>query len=94
MPQPVQSSNISNLCAQLGFNGEYPGREEKVLTAHTLDFPTESLHQGTPIPLFKADSSEAQELAIKFCSQNQRGQLLWPENKNNAWPSWSSDKSK
>lgn len=90
----IQSSNATKLCSELGFGGTYPSREEKVLTAHTLKFPTESLSQGTPFPFFKSDSIEAQQLAIQFCNEERRGETLWPDNTHNGWPTWSQERTK
>ena len=94
MPLQVQSSNIASLCSELGFSGAYLGRDEKTLTAHTLEFPVESLSHGTPHPFWRADSLEAQLLAVQFCNVNQRGQLLWPDNTHQGWPTWRFDQPK
>jgi hypothetical protein len=94
MPLQVQSSNVTKLCSELGFSGAYPGREENVLKGHTVGFPIESLSQGTPFPFFRADSLEAQQLAVQFCNENKRGQLLWPDNTHHGWPTWHSERPK
>lgn len=90
----VQSSSVTKVCAELGFSGAYPDRDEKALTAHTHAFPVESLSQGTPFPFFKANSTEAQQLAVQFCNEGDRGQLLWPDTIHNGWPAWSAERAK
>ncbi|KAG0650377.1 hypothetical protein D0Z07_3414 [Hyphodiscus hymeniophilus] len=94
MPVGIQSSNVARLCSELGFSGKHPGRKEKDLTCLTRSFPIDSLSKGTPRPFFRADSLEALQLAIQFCSENQRGHFFWPDNSHQEWPTWLSDQPK
>jgi|SRR6266536_991869 len=94
MSIPVQSGKISTICSELGFSGKYPGREAKILEAEFNNCELDSLSQGSPLPLWKADTREAQDLAVRFCEDNQRGQRLWPDDVQTRWPVWTVDRAK
>ena len=94
MSVPVQSSNITTLYEELGFSGKYPGRDKKVLEAALKPTSFEVLFQGSPLPLSKADSPEAQSLAVRFCEKHLTGKTLWPENTHGGWPRWTTERPK
>jgi len=93
MYSSVKQTTIAALCSELGFNGSYPGRNEKSLTYHTLAFPIDSLLKQEKLHP-SSDSPEAQRLAVEFCSEDHRGQTLWPDNTHQGWPTWRSESSK
>jgi hypothetical protein len=90
----IQSSNITNLCSELGFEKKYSDRDTKILTKAIADFRTSFINKGHHLPYSAPDSPEAQLFALEFCQENNRGEALWPTTSNSPWPSWSSDRSK
>lgn len=89
----IQSSNISNLCTQLGFppDGKLHERNPKEFTREVADFRLRFAQQGHPLPFHEPYSIEAEKYAIAFCQEDGRGESLWPPN-NHDWPSWIEDR--
>jgi hypothetical protein len=94
MSTPVQSSKISTVSSELGFSGKHPGREAKIFEAELNNCNLDTLSQGTPFPFWKADTPEAQNLAVHFCEDNHRGQRLWPDDVRKRWLAWTVDRTK
>lgn len=94
MSTSTQSSNLTNLYAELGFSKDLPGRDPTVIRKALTHCRLESLNEGIPRPYHKTDSQEAKDLAREFCERNQRAKGLWPDNPGGAWPSWSKDRKK
>jgi hypothetical protein len=91
----IQSSNITKLCTELGFGPEFIGRESKLLTDLVREFRIKfsNLGNAQPDPL-RSNSPEAQNFALAFCEEDNRGWSLWPSNITASWPSWEKDRSK
>jgi hypothetical protein len=94
MSASIQSSNLANLYAELGFSKDLPGRDPKVIKNALTQCRLQTLNEGNPHPFNKTDSEEAKDLAREFCERNQRAKGLWPDNPGGAWPSWSKDRKK
>lgn len=91
MSTSVQSSKLANIYAELGFRPDLPGRDPKVIRTALNHCPLESIDEETSR---KNDSPEAKHLALEFCKTDQNAERFWPDDTDDFWPSWSSDRKK